>query len=159
MIKKCKVVDKHKHVLTYSFGFTLIELIIVMAILAGLAGIGVSQFPAIQKRGRDTQRRSDIKQYQTALEIYANRTNGFYPNGSVAINSLCVTLGTSACPVDPKGLPNSYRYSSNTTIYVLWAKLEQPTIPGATEYFVVCSTGESGDTATDPSTTAPNCPI
>ncbi len=74
------------------FGFTLVELLIVIAVLGVLATIGIMTFPAAQKRARDTRRRSDLKQYQTALELYANRNNSFFYDSAGSIQadtSLC----------------------------------------------------------------------
>ncbi len=125
-------------------GFTLIELMIVIAILAGLATLFMSSFPAAQKRGRDTKRRSDLKQYQTALEIYANK-NGAYPSPGLtnpSSSSLCTTvLGLPSCPDDPKSTQH-YSINSSSTEYFLWAQLEQPSST-ATEYFTVCSSGKT----------------
>ena len=98
-------------------GFTLIELIIVMAILGVLATVFVANYPASLDRSRDTQRKSDLKQYQTALESYASRSNGLYPLRDVAggvrssdnagLPSLCNDLGLNIgagtdCSADPK---------------------------------------------------------
>lgn len=147
-----------------SSGFTLIELLIVIAILAGLGSIVIMNFPGIQKRGRDTQRKSDIKQYQTAMELYANRNNGAYPNGpnngSITSNVCPSILQLTICPEDPMigSGHDQYRITSTLTGYILWATLELPPTP--TTYFAVCSSGESGETTNNPSGySPPNCPI
>src|SRR3990172_425119 len=123
-------------------GFTLLELLIVMAILGVLAGVVVVQIgPASQQRARDTIRRNDIKQYQTALEIYANKSDGDYP----AVGAMpCTDLGLSGslCKEDPQG--GSYPYFSDGSVYVIGATLEYR--PGGTQmYFVACSNGLSDD--------------
>jgi prepilin-type N-terminal cleavage/methylation domain-containing protein len=51
-------------------GFTLVELLVVISILGILATIGLVAFSSAQARGRDTQRKSDLKQISTALELY-----------------------------------------------------------------------------------------
>ena len=138
-------------------GFTFIELMVVVAVIGILSGLFVTQYPASQRRARDVNRRSDIKQYQTALEAYANRNNGNYfaANGNVADSSICSTiLGLAVCPDDPDTSLH-YRIISSTSEYVLWAEMEQPP-DGDTHYFVVCSTGRSGVTTSEPSGTS--CP-
>ncbi|MFC1711953.1 type II secretion system protein [Patescibacteria group bacterium] len=60
-------------------GFTLIELIVVMAILAIIAGGLIGNFFTSQRKARDAERKSDLKQIQNALEMYANDHNGLYP--------------------------------------------------------------------------------
>jgi general secretion pathway protein G len=52
--------------------FTLVELLIVMSIIGVLAAIGLGSFTTAQMRGRDAQRKSDLKQVSHALELYFN---------------------------------------------------------------------------------------
>ena len=140
-------------------GFTLIELIIVMTILGVLASVFILNFPSAQKRARDSQRRGDIKQYQTSLEVFANKSTGnVYPTPSGNMTSHCATLGLPTCPDDPKA-PPSYRYETDASGigYYIWATLEQPDVTGSIVYFVVCSNGVSGETTTAPA--GASCPI
>ncbi|HLD92108.1 MAG TPA: prepilin-type N-terminal cleavage/methylation domain-containing protein [Patescibacteria group bacterium] len=51
-------------------GFTLIELLVVMAIIGVLVALGAGNFRTAQMRGRDTQRKSDLKNVSNALELY-----------------------------------------------------------------------------------------
>jgi len=51
-------------------GFTLVELLIVMSIIGILASIGVGSFMTAQMRGRDAERKSDLRQTAHALELY-----------------------------------------------------------------------------------------
>ena len=135
-------------------GFTLIELLIVIAIIGGLAGIFITTYPASQRRARDANRRSEIKQYQTALEAYANAHGGFYPPGTDDLSNVCSgDLGLTVCPDDTPAY--EYLSDANGSFYVIWATLEQEDDAGDTQYFVVCSNGESGDGTTEPTTGCP----
>jgi len=62
----------------YKLGFTLIELLVVIAILGILATITLANFSTSQAKGRDAQRKSDLKQISLALEAY-NTDHGAYP--------------------------------------------------------------------------------
>ena len=163
MGKKANVKKKRKVWLSFgrsyklqvnNSGFTLLELLIAIAIIGVLAGFFITTFPAVQRRARDAERRSDIKQYQTAMEAFANRNNGNYPvvSGVIGTSVLCDALGVPDCPNDAQ---NSYNVISNATAYSLWAALEQP--PSPVTYFVVCSNGRSFETTTQPDATTP-CP-
>lgn len=51
-------------------GFTLIELLVVISIIAVLSSIALLTFSSLQKKSRDTQRLSDLKVIQGAIEQY-----------------------------------------------------------------------------------------
>lgn len=94
---------------SFSKGFTLIELLIVVAIIGILAALLTSNFVAIRERARDAQRKSDLRQLQSALELYRSDI-GSYPvtsNSYQLPNS--VISGTGNCPS-----PGSFTYSSTT---------------------------------------------
>jgi general secretion pathway protein G len=61
-------------------GFTLIELLVVIAIIGLLATLTVASLNSARSKSRDAKVVSDIKQIQTALELY-NNDNGHYPDG------------------------------------------------------------------------------
>src|SRR4030065_2628921 len=149
-------------------GFTLIEILVAIAIIAILLALSAFGFQGAMENTRDTRRKSDLKQYQTALEQYANKNNGFYPGrtgGTDAHSTLCGYLSMTNCPNDPTynsatGTP-IYRYftsdGGNTglpqaTTDVLWSIIEATS---ATDYWVVCSNGKSGLTTSSPSGTCP----
>ncbi len=54
-------------------GFTLVELLVVITIIAILSVIGVTVFTGIQKNARDTKRKGDVNAISKALEAkYSN---------------------------------------------------------------------------------------
>ncbi len=64
-------------------GFTLLELLVVIAIIGILTTLLFANFNAARERGRDAQRKADIRNLQTALRIYYNDNAGFpASNGS-----------------------------------------------------------------------------
>jgi len=150
-------------------GFTLIELLVVISIIGILAAMATISYTSAQKQARDTNRKSDLTQYRSSLETYANKNNGLYPSYPSRISpypTLCAPLGLgSTCPEDPKNsVDDTYYYSyisdgsgagaSTATQYVLWAKLESIS---PTTYWVVCSNGKSGKVTLIPTTGV--CPI
>jgi general secretion pathway protein G len=75
-------------------GFTLIELLVVIAIIGLLSTLAVVALNNARQKSRDARRVSDIKQMQTALELFFNDEGG-YPTqegnlGVAAGNFLCL---------------------------------------------------------------------
>jgi general secretion pathway protein G len=134
-------------------GFTIVELLIVIVVIAILAAISIVAFNGAQARARDSARLSDYKSIQKALEMY-RIDNGGYPDCSggtysagepVEWNTVSVCLTglvpqyMKALPTDPINVGSSrylyavgYRKSGTFTQnneqsdnYMLGGKLEQ----------------------------------
>ncbi len=67
-------------------GFTLMELMVVMAILGILITVGLTSYKSVQMKSRDGRRKNDLRQISAALEAYYNDKSK-YPSddGSGAI--------------------------------------------------------------------------
>lgn len=106
-------------------GFTLIELIVVMAILGLLATVGLASFRSSQIKGRDAQRKNDLGQLQRGLEAYYNdkgRYPSTLPSGEWRDPDVSSTLYMKSVPIDPTAY--RYAYESNGTAYKIFAHLE-----------------------------------
>lgn len=75
---------------TKAKGFTLVELLVVIAIIGLLSTLAVVALGSARSKARDARRISDIKQIQTALELYFADA-GIYP----IENPTAIILGTS----------------------------------------------------------------
>jgi general secretion pathway protein G len=64
-----------------SRGFTLIELIVVVSIIALLASIGAVMYGGILKNNRDQKRMNDLKSIKQALELYRTDIH-YYPSST-----------------------------------------------------------------------------
>ncbi len=80
-------------------GFTIIELLIVIAIIAILATIVLVTYNGAQAKARDSKRVSDINSIQTKLEEYYNE-NGSYP---AAVNTTDIKGLDAGALKDPRG--------------------------------------------------------
>ncbi|MFA5644648.1 MAG: type II secretion system protein, partial [Patescibacteria group bacterium] len=67
--------------------FTLVELLVVIAIIGVLATLAMVSIQSARIKARDTKRIADIKQIQTALELFFN-DNGLYPASTSVTSSI-----------------------------------------------------------------------
>lgn len=58
-------------------GFTLVELLVVIAIIGLLSTVAVVALNSARAKSRDAKRVADVKQIQTALELYFNSNNRY----------------------------------------------------------------------------------
>lgn len=78
-------------------GFTIIEVVLVLAIAGLIFLIVFLALPQLQRSRRDTQRRGDAGKVLSALEAYASNSNGQYPTDVDAFAEEYVT-GKIASP-------------------------------------------------------------
>ena len=80
---------------TLTKGFTIVELLIVIVVIAVLAAITIVAYNGIQSSARNTQQISTAKAYLTAFEAYRAK-NGTYPAGA-GTNRICLGIDVAAC--------------------------------------------------------------
>lgn len=88
-------------------GFTLVELLITIAIIAILATVGIVAYSTVLKQGRDAKRQSDLRAIQSALEQYYS-DQGFYPAASP--NPLTPNSSLTSSTGNPSPPPTSKTY-------------------------------------------------
>ena len=123
-----------KKTILRSRAFTLIELIVVIAIIGLLTGIIMTNFGPSRGKARDTKRISDLSHLQLALELYFDRCRQYPPsiNDTTVTSSTCppsITLGSYISVIPAAPASGTYDYavhdSSGSLIdYVLHSKLE-----------------------------------
>ncbi|MBI3715707.1 MAG: type II secretion system major pseudopilin GspG [Betaproteobacteria bacterium] len=84
-----------------SKGFTLIEVMIVVVILAILAAIVVPKILDRPDQARTIAAKNDIAVLQTALKLY-RLDNGFYPSTDQGLGALVVKPTTTPLPMNWK---------------------------------------------------------
>lgn len=94
-------------------GFTLIELLVVVAIIGLLASIVLSSLNTARQKGRDARRIADMKEIQTALELYYSDHNA-YPvqttQTTAATALAAIVTGGYMSTVSDDPLGGSYHY-------------------------------------------------
>ena len=98
-------------------GFTLVEMLLVLVILAALAAVVVPKFAGRSKQAKVTAAQSQISNLEIALDSF-EVDNGFYPKGGDGLNDLIEQPNNApdwrgpyikkGVPVDPWG--NAYLY-------------------------------------------------
>ncbi len=111
-------------------GFTLIELLVVISIIGILSTLAVVSLNNARVKARDAKRVSDMRQVQTALELYASDKNGYPAADDLTLGSVAgltlsrdggfaaVVVGTTYMgKVPANALPGGadYKYNSFTS--------------------------------------------
>lgn len=78
-------------------GFTLVELLVVISIIAILSVIGITVFSGVQKSARDARRRADIDAIAKAMEVHYGQCGA----GGVYCNLDNTAFSGGAVPKDP----------------------------------------------------------
>ena len=94
-------------------GFTLIELLVVIAIIGLLSTLAVVALGSARVKARDSKRVSDLKQVQTALELYYTDQNAYG----------CANPYMGQVPKDPTS-GQHYIYTAAAGSYTITANLE-----------------------------------
>lgn len=122
-------------------GFTLMELLIVVAIIGILVTLTGMSYTKVQQQSRDARRKADLELIKSGVEIYKSDCNA-YPAANL-INSPATTLvgsGTptgcavsntyiSAIPTDPRSTTRNYVYRVVGSGFEICASLEQSGLP------------------------------
>lgn len=132
-------------------GFSLIELLVVISIMAILGSLALGAFSTARKEARDTQRKNELIQYKTALESYyvansgypvyaaspavSNQFQGIFDQNSSFIQTYMAGTTLQGVNASDNYL---YYYLSDGVSYKLWGKIELG------EFFEICSNGKSG---------------
>ena len=121
-------------------GFTLVELLLVLTILAILAAIVLPGLTKRSTQARQAAAKSDIATFGTAIDMF-EVDNGYYPKGGDGLQSLMIKprdaketwkgpyLKKNKIPVDPWGRPYVYESPGkhNPKSYDIYSKGEDGT--------------------------------
>lgn len=92
-MKTQQIIKKERNISKYflgkTYGFTLVELIIVITILAILATLAIISFKNYSWNARDGNRIATVKNLQTGLNLYQIKTWNYpLPNGEILTGTI-----------------------------------------------------------------------
>lgn len=112
-------------------GFTLIELLVVVAIIGLLSTLSIIALNTARAKARDARRVSDIKQIQTALELYFNDKSAYPSSTAALVPAYMGQVPTNPTPTNDGNCAASYSYvytpQSSNRSYTLTYCLGDPT--------------------------------
>lgn len=89
------------HLQTREKGFTLIEIVLVLALAALIIAMVFLALSGAQKSRRDTQRKQALSQIVSQLEQYASNNSGIYPASVAAANTAMASYLYGTSFIDP----------------------------------------------------------
>ncbi len=113
-------------------GFTLIEIVMVIAVIGILLGLILPRFSGMQQEGNIAKAKAELRTLQAAIESYYGHNNGVYPTTGNFKKSLEAATPNivKTVPVDP------FNASSKAYVYKL---------SGNKQYYVIYSVGPKGN--------------
>jgi len=126
------------------FGFTLVELLVVIFIISLLVTLGTITYNNSVQKSRDSKRKNDLQTIKQALETYFQQNNKYPDQGTIIYGRIKCNAGldttelawgsaficnsatyAALLPRDPKGTTSYYYTSSSPNLtYTLAAALE-----------------------------------
>lgn len=111
-------------------GFSLIELLVAVTIIAILSAVGMANFQTAAQKARDSRRQSEIEQIRSAVELYRSDEGSYPANGlleecgkDVSLENAGGNVYLQEIPCDPKD-GNPYLYNATGLTYVIHASFE-----------------------------------
>lgn len=131
-------------------GFTIIEVVLVLAIAGLIFLIVFLAVPALQRSQRDTQRRNDSARFMSQISNYQSNNKGDVPTAATGTAAGTVGAFVAAYLDNGSGSPDNWKDPSTGSVYA--RSTAAPTVSGEWNYYVgqICD-GEA-PTATGAST-------
>jgi prepilin-type N-terminal cleavage/methylation domain-containing protein len=108
-------------------GFTLIELMIVIAIITVLTGVAIPKMSDLIGTARESRTKGNLGILRSALTVYYSETEGRYPAFPFPFSQpagygmlLNDTLVPRYLSEIPEAMPHSAKHRSSDAVYLVW---------------------------------------
>ncbi len=110
---------KNKH----DSGFTIVELLIVIVVIAILAAITIVAYNGIQNRSHDTAVRSDIAAFAKKIEMAKiDSPSNTYPSSLTTVTGLSFSKGSYGQDNQSRNLRYCYNSANDSYIFMVMSK-------------------------------------
>jgi prepilin-type N-terminal cleavage/methylation domain-containing protein len=107
-------------------GFTILELLIVVAVIGILVGIALPRFKGLQDEGNIAKAKGDLRTLQTAMESYLMHNSNALPASLTTLTTASPKI-VSVIPNDPFNSGNPYTLVKGTApYYTIYSKGPTP---------------------------------
>ncbi len=104
-------------------GFTILELLIVIAVIAILVGIALPRFKGMRDEGNYARAKGELRTLQTGVESYYIHSGSYPASDTLSVLTTASPTIISALPTDPftSGSNYGYKKSANGNYYVIYS--------------------------------------
>ena len=118
-------------------GFTLLEILVVIGIIAILVTLGFASYTTVQKKARDAKRKGDLTTFQKAMEECYSVNTYAYPvvtlsNNNKTLAEVCPALGGPSLTITDPAANQFTVTSSTTTAFNITIQLEDSNVTSFT---------------------------
>ena len=124
-------------------GFTLIELMIVVAIIGILAAIAIPKFADLVTKSKESAVKGSLGSLRSAISIYYSDTEGIFPDGgnNTNLGVALTTAGKYLMTLPAIGIPKPANHIAATGVFAPAASNTQPDDWTTGAWFYVSSEG------------------
>ena len=101
-------------------GFTILELLIVIAVIGILVGIALPRFKGMQDEGNIAKAKGELRMLQTAVESYYIHNNSTLPAALTNLQTAVPQIAPTVLPKDPFG-GAAYGYVLASPYFIIYS--------------------------------------
>ena len=102
-------------------GFTILELLIVIAVISILVGIALPRFKGMQDEGNIARAKGELRMLTTAIESYYIHNNNTLPTALSNLTTATPQIVPSTLPTDPFTSGSAYGYAKTAPWFVVYS--------------------------------------